>query len=589
MFGWKQHAASLFSGIREFNAELTRLQLQYSILVTKKPQLITLLNYNDERFPLVVYEIQGDVISCADPNFPSDARKTMQLHNNNAVGYVTAYTRQAADQNKLVRLTLSYYMGVGALIDMNKISAIADSAHLAVAKNVYPSDISISSKANQVELQPFTFHTLGDSLIAAPNNSLDKFTVFHNGRQIDLNSKNTYLLVNGINHFGFASTRTDVSGIDLWKGWTQVTIIKRDYVTIMPILDSGYIGDNVIFRAKTLSVHDPMLTYVWDAGDGRSPITTQSDTFRVRYLRAGSFQVRLTIIDGRDGSTFSAKEVTARIRTYECDIYFQNPIASTVPFTTVQTAKAHSDKRHLRYSWDFGDGSPSVSMDDSAGILHAYKNPGTYTARLVITLLPEDVPFGKSLKTITITEAPTIDVAALKKAHSVLVEHTGEFIGRPLLDMPTEIWILNSITWDADTFKGTYYNKIISNYPDLPDYIVSTYIESREISGVINKDGTLQSINASWNIYRSYYVKEYLRYFTESKNISISYKNLHASYDNDYQITYLVSGAACIDHILYISGVVTSSPKPSSDNYYYESTNWYSINNPPAIRVVFYK
>lgn len=162
-------------------------------------------------------------------------------------------------------------------------------------------------------------------------------------------------------------------------------------------LISGYRPLAVSFDGSTSS--DPegsALSYSWDFADG-STSTSVSPTHSYDHL--GSFTVTLTVSDSGGATSTSYVVVTVGNRlpsvVVAADQSGVTP-GTVVAFSSAGTSDPDPGGSITSYSWNFGDGSPSVTGPNPT---HLYSVSGTYSAQL--TALDNDG--GSTSATVTIS------------------------------------------------------------------------------------------------------------------------------------------------------------------------------------------
>lgn len=114
--------------------------------------------------------------------------------------------------------------------------------------------------------------------------------------------------------------------------------------------------------------------FLWSFGDGET--STQKNPFHI-YKNNGCYTVSLTAFGDGCDSTVVLQDFV-RIDTLHVD--FEIVSASAVPVPPfLFSFKNKTASNHLKYLWDFGDGS----TDTSAEPVHVYDTPGNFTVRLV--------------------------------------------------------------------------------------------------------------------------------------------------------------------------------------------------------------
>ncbi|HUG68295.1 MAG TPA: S8 family serine peptidase [Pirellulaceae bacterium] len=175
---------------------------------------------------------------------------------------------------------------------------------------------------------------------------------------------------------------------------------------------SGTEDSAIIFSAIASDPDGDSLTYTWDFGDGNS-LTTESSSVSHTYLWGSTFEVTLTVSDGKGGTaTDTATATVAEVN----DVPVADPggpYSGTVGTTITFDASGSSDfdnqdgttanDQTLTYMWDFGDGTFVDTF--STTTTHTYFTTGTRPVTLVV-----NDGFVDSLSvstTVEVTEAST--------------------------------------------------------------------------------------------------------------------------------------------------------------------------------------
>ena len=131
--------------------------------------------------------------------------------------------------------------------------------------------------------------------------------------------------------------------------------------------------------------HDPdhgtIEYYYWLFGDGSPELRTKANTYRYKYQQAGTYTVRLKVIDN-DGGIDSTIKVVPTNNQPPLAILQVEPKSGEAPLTINYTAtnSIDPDGQVVTYRIDFDDGSSSL---DSAGT-HIYNTDKNYRVRLSI-------------------------------------------------------------------------------------------------------------------------------------------------------------------------------------------------------------
>jgi gliding motility-associated-like protein len=115
-------------------------------------------------------------------------------------------------------------------------------------------------------------------------------------------------------------------------------------------------------------------SFIWDFGDGSPKVKAGLGTVNHQYATAGSYKVRLTLVDTAYCNAPEFKEIVLNVAAL-VKARFETPPAGCAPYNAV--FKNTSDGGQ-QFFWDFGDGTTSTSPDP----VHQYMSPGTYTITL---------------------------------------------------------------------------------------------------------------------------------------------------------------------------------------------------------------
>jgi PKD repeat protein len=194
---------------------------------------------------------------------------------------------------------------------------------------------------------------------------------------------------------------TAVASADATVGTAPFTAVFHSTGSVDP--DCGYLGHVC-----------PGLTYSWNFGDG-SPVDTSASPSHL--YAAGSYVATLTVTDNEGATSTASVSIKANVAptaVASADVTDgDGPLA--VQFTG---SDSHDDDGSIvAYSWDFGDGSGTVTIADPD---HTYA-PGQYTATLTVT----------DNNGITSTSTVAIDVNA-KPTSSVSSNVTSAAAGSPV-------------------------------------------------------------------------------------------------------------------------------------------------------------
>ncbi|MCD6522432.1 MAG: PQQ-binding-like beta-propeller repeat protein, partial [Candidatus Diapherotrites archaeon] len=149
--------------------------------------------------------------------------------------------------------------------------------------------------------------------------------------------------------------------------------------------ESGDAPLTVQFDASGTTGPRPIVSYIWDFGDGASDsgITTSHE-----YTAVDTFTATLTATDDSGGTCTATKTITTTLPTDATGpvaVISADPTSGYAPLTvSFDGSGSHDDAGIIWYAWDFGDGETSGDHDMIAAE-HTYYDYGTYTATLTVT------------------------------------------------------------------------------------------------------------------------------------------------------------------------------------------------------------
>jgi PKD repeat protein len=192
--------------------------------------------------------------------------------------------------------------------------------------------------------------------------------------------------------------------------------------------------------------HDPdddPLTYAWNFGDGA---TSAGPTPSHAYGAAGTYNVSLTVTDGRGGSHTAGTTAAIAPANAAPVAHAGGPYSGTVgsPIAVDGSESSDPDSDSLTYAWTFGDGRSTTGATAN----HSYDIAGTYTA----TLRVEDGRGGSASATANVT----VSERTAESNHDPVAQAGGPYSGEA--GIPISFTSAGSSDPDGDalTFAWTF-------------------------------------------------------------------------------------------------------------------------------------
>ncbi|MCI4669395.1 MAG: PKD domain-containing protein [Bacteroidia bacterium] len=208
------------------------------------------------------------------------------------------------------------------------------------------------------------------------------------------------------------------------------------------------------------------ISYVWDFGDG-SPISNEVNPNHT-YSDSGDYVVTLVGTGTAGCQTIVQKTAISINPPGQADFVTDPPLNANLQLPEANISFINTSEKGVDFYWEFGDGGTSSEENPS----HTYKEPGTYTVRLVI--VDESGCISEVLKGTVTVELPKIFIPNVFSPNAdgvndtYRVTYTGAepFVmeifdrwGRAVVDQiqnPGEGW--NGITRDGtEASEGVYY------------------------------------------------------------------------------------------------------------------------------------
>jgi len=181
--------------------------------------------------------------------------------------------------------------------------------------------------------------------------------------------------------------------------------VKADEATLaftpnklLPCESLTYRFDNNSIGPKPFGAN----AFRWDFGDGTRQVASFGPVTHT-YATAGSYNVRLTLIDTSFCNEFDSVGVQLRISPL-VKAQFQTPSLGCVPYTAVFNNTSLAGRT---FFWDFGDGTTSTQTSPQ----HLYASVGTYTIKLVAIDSSTCNIADSTVFTISVRDNPTAGIS----------------------------------------------------------------------------------------------------------------------------------------------------------------------------------
>lgn len=184
------------------------------------------------------------------------------------------------------------------------------------------------------------------------------------------------------------------------------TVNGQPVSAIEVIKSSVCLGDGVQFNDVSVIADGGVAQqWLWDFGDG-SPFSTEKNPIHI-YAAVGDYPVKLTVTDANGCSAVSPEVMVhiAKLPVASFTITASDCLNNGVTITDNSVA---AEGNIVKWSWNFGDGTPAEDKTSAAAFNHIFTAVGTYTVKLIVTtnLACESVVFQKD---IIIHPLPVVD------------------------------------------------------------------------------------------------------------------------------------------------------------------------------------
>ncbi len=171
----------------------------------------------------------------------------------------------------------------------------------------------------------------------------------------------------------------------------------------------GQVGETFSFTAQATDPgEEDLLIFTYDWGDGTTPDSGEGmATATHQYTAVGNYQVTLTVTDGDGGeaaATLAVNVETGAPYFVAFDVPTQGNEAEPLLFSA--QARDSADQP-LVYTWDFGDGTATITGEDQTEVAHTYSDDGTYLVKVTV-IDPDELTAFRSAEVLVRNLPPVI-------------------------------------------------------------------------------------------------------------------------------------------------------------------------------------
>ena len=264
----------------------------------------------------------------------------------------------------------------------------------------------------------------------------------------------------------------------------KVRVIDPEIITY--ISSTSLFQDEEVFFEASHELDDGSFIYTWYFGDGLSQ--AWNETYQT-YDRSGIFSPYIIIDTGNENITIFQEEIVVKNVIPTPVIVVDELLVSegdSIHFDGSTSSDSASDKPHLTYLWDFGDGTTGIGTNMN----HAFSDSGSYTVSLTVS-------DGKGTNTtqveIEVENLPPTANAGTSKERKATVGKVVILDASQSLDSYSDVNELN-FTWKIGDDR--IYGKIVSYiFEEVGSY--SVILEVRDNSGAESQDSLTFTVSKS--------------------------------------------------------------------------------------------
>ncbi len=373
---------------------------------------------------------------------------------------------------------------------------------------------------------------------------------------------------------------------------------------IIPIRDTGYIGEKLVFTFKILDTSVKDHSVEWTNGDSSWTV----DTLRTSFLKTGTHSV-IALLKDRTGKVLDTIISEAHVQLYPFIIspdIIESVATLSIPFS-VQAR--HTNTLHLRYEWHFGNGGVLSTHDDSL-VYYPYPLPGDYKVKVRVFEESTNNLYGESNTeaTAVISAIGNAYLASLETMNFIHISFSGfntvyviDKLGNHTLkgnqnchqifSMTGGDTILSSpkrIVWQGPFFKSKDSTSV--------KYNGKSSFDALAIEGEINSSLNQLDISASHHFGKSekWENTNGCLDWKEDNETVLDFKTVPIAYISEDTITFSYSGQIAkylankiLDLGNYFYYYCGDAPRTAKSTYL--STDWQNSQYVPTLTVAFYR
>ncbi len=144
---------------------------------------------------------------------------------------------------------------------------------------------------------------------------------------------------------------------------------------------NGCVTSPVQFTDNSTTGGRPVVNWHWNFGDATFGGTNNPSH---TYTAPGAYTVKYAIRTDVGCLSDTVSKVVNLSASPIANFGYQAPLCAGKPVTFSDTSTVTGGQTLVKWTWNFGDGSPVVNATTNADQIHVYTNPGTYTVTLVV-------------------------------------------------------------------------------------------------------------------------------------------------------------------------------------------------------------